>query len=64
MKSSMKHLVLFLLIFCMSWVSVLAQKDMEARKLQLALYAINHLYVDSTSLWLEILMESEYNSTC
>lgn len=49
MKSSMKHLVLFLLIFCMSWVSVLAQKDMEARKLQLALYAINNLYVDSTN---------------
>lgn len=49
MESSVKRLVLILFIFSTSWASVFAQKDIEARKLQLALYAINNLYVDSTS---------------
>ena len=49
MESSVKRLVLILFIFSTSWASVFAQKDIEARKLQLALYAISNLYVDSTS---------------
>lgn len=49
MGSSVKRLVLILFIFSTSWASVFAQKDIEARKLQLALYAISNLYVDSTS---------------
>lgn len=49
MESSVKRLVLILFIFSISWASVFAQKDIEARKLQLALYAISNLYVDSTS---------------
>lgn len=49
MECSVKRLVLILFIFSTSWASVFAQKDIEARKLQLALYAISNLYVDSTS---------------
>ena len=49
MEISVKRLVLILFIFSTSWASVFAQKDIEARKLQLALYAISNLYVDSTS---------------
>ena len=49
MESSVKRVVLILFIFSTSWASVFAQKDIEARKLQLALYAISNLYVDSTS---------------
>ena len=49
MESSVQRLVLILFIFSTSWASVFAQKDIEARKLQLALYAISNLYVDSTS---------------
>lgn len=49
MESSVKRLVLILFIFSTSWASVFAQKDIEARKLQLALYAFSNLYVDSTS---------------
>lgn len=49
MESSVKRLVLILFIFSTSWASVFAQKDIEARKLQLALYVISNLYVDSTS---------------
>lgn len=49
MESCVKRLVLILFIFSTSWASVFAQKDIEARKLQLALYAISNLYVDSTS---------------
>ena len=49
MESCVKRLVLLMLIFSTSWTSIFAQKDVEARKLQLALYAINNLYVDSTN---------------
>lgn len=49
MESCVKHFVLLMLIFSTSWTSIFAQKDVEARKLQLALYAINNLYVDSTN---------------
>ena len=49
MESSVERLVLILFIFSTSWASVFAQKDIEARKLQLALYAISNLYVGSTS---------------
>ncbi len=48
----MKRLVLPLLIASIFAVSVTAQQrgnSMDARKLQMALYAINNLYVDSTS---------------
>ncbi len=44
----MRRLLLTLLIAGVTLISAFAQKDMEARKLQLALYAINNLYVDST----------------
>lgn len=44
----MRRLLLTLLIASVTLISAFAQKDMEARKLQLALYAINNLYVDST----------------
>ena len=48
----MKKIILSLLIALSVFPSAMAQKnraDLEARKLQLALYAITQLYVDSTS---------------
>ena len=48
----MKRLVLPLLILCAFAGQIAAQQrgsSMDARKLQMALYAINNLYVDSTS---------------
>ncbi len=44
----MRRLLLTILIVGVTLISAFAQKDMEARKLQLALYAISNLYVDST----------------
>ncbi|RHJ79339.1 S41 family peptidase [Parabacteroides sp. AM08-6] len=46
----MKRILLSLLLVSVFTVSVFAQRggDMDARKLQLALYAISNLYVDST----------------
>lgn len=45
----MKKIALSLLTFLLVCTSLAAQKpDMDARKLQLALYAISNLYVDST----------------
>lgn len=45
----MKRILFSLLVACATVASIMAQKvDQHARKLQLALYAINNLYVDPT----------------
>ena len=45
----MKHFALSLLLSVVAFSSVTAQRaNIDARKLQLALYAVNNLYVDST----------------
>ena len=45
----MKRIILFILLTGLAYVTSWAQKpDMEARKLQIALYAVSNLYVDPT----------------
>ena len=45
----MKRIILFILLTGLTYVTSWAQKpDMEARKLQIALYAVSNLYVDPT----------------
>lgn len=49
MDKGMKRLFLMLTMVLLTLLPALAQKDAEAKKLQLALYAISNLYVDSTN---------------
>lgn len=45
----MKRIILLIFLLNMAYAALWAQKpDMEARKLQIALYAVSNLYVDST----------------
>lgn len=45
----MKRIILLIFLMNMAYAALWAQKpDMEARKLQIALYAVSNLYVDST----------------